>query len=454
MLDTIAALATPPVSGAVGIIRISGPKACKIAGAVFFPAGKKELGQLPPRELSFGEVRVNGALLDRGMAARFVAPYSYTGQDAVELHLHGSLPVLSAALDALYAAGARPARPGEFTRRAFLHGKLSLSQAEAVMDLITAETRDAARNAAGQLSGRVGRVFSEVYVHLSDMLANFYAVVDYPEQDIPDITADDMAETLRACRDKLSALLATWNMGRHLREGVRCAITGRPNVGKSSLLNAFSGFDRAIVSAMPGTTRDTVEETVTMGGVSLRLIDSAGIRSAGDDVESEGVRRARLAVRDAELVFVVLDGSEPLSGDDRAVLDMARDKKCIVLINKGDLPQRIEAQTVEAAFLHVCTVSAVTGEGLALVDSTIRNLFDSGGAVYDGQILTNARQADALRRTVEGIEEALAALTAGVTPDAVLSELERALSALCELTGRRLSEDVVNRIFERFCVGK
>jgi tRNA modification GTPase len=450
-MKTIAALATPPLSGALGIIRISGCKAFSLASSVFFAKNGLPPAKWKTRCLITGSVVVDGALLDEGLAVRMVAPYSYTGEDTVELHLHGSIPTLRAVLEALYKAGAAPAAPGEFTRRAFLHGKLSLSQAEAVADLVSAETRDAARNAAGQLSGRVGRVFTEGYDILAGLLARFYAAVDYPEEDI---VPGEPVELLQAVLSSLETLLETAGKGSLLREGLRCSILGKPNVGKSSLLNAFVGHERAIVSPIPGTTRDTLEETVTVGGVKLRIADGAGIRETRDSIETEGVSRVRGMAEQAELLLVVLDGSEPMDDEDRTVLDLARDRTCLVLINKLDLPQKLEREQIEAAFLHVLPISAKTGQGLGAVYSTLRRLYETGDTLCDGSVLTNERQADAIRRTADAVRSALDGLREGVTPDAVLAELERALACVGELTGRRVREEIIDEIFSKFCVGK
>ncbi|MCL2083449.1 MAG: tRNA uridine-5-carboxymethylaminomethyl(34) synthesis GTPase MnmE [Oscillospiraceae bacterium] len=454
MSGTIAALSTPPLSGAIGIIRLSGPEAFSAAAAIFRPSENVPFLSMPPRMLTTGDVILSGNLMDKVCALRLPAPNSYTGEDMVELHLHGSPPLLQSVLEALYASGAKPAAPGEFTRRALMHGKLSLSQAEAVIDLITAETRDSARNAAGQLDGRTGRVFQAVYERLANMLSHFYAVMDYPEEGLPESDLEELARQLELANRDLQKLLGTYEMGRVLREGIRCAIIGRPNVGKSSLLNAFAGEGRAIVSATPGTTRDIIEETVLLGGVKLRLCDSAGIRKKPDcPIETEGLARARTLAGEAELLFVVLDGSAPLGDDDRAVLDLARNRNCVILINKSDLTGVWERDSIEAAFLHIVPVSAKSGDGLDAVGSTLRHIYSSG-AVYDGSILTNARQADAIRRTQEAIGHTSDALKQGITPDAVLAELESALSIVSELTGKRVSEDILERIFSQFCVGK
>ncbi|MCL2030788.1 MAG: tRNA uridine-5-carboxymethylaminomethyl(34) synthesis GTPase MnmE [Oscillospiraceae bacterium] len=451
---TIAALATPPVSGALGIIRVSGPDAIPCAGALFEPNNGRPLSQQPSHTAVYGRVRLDGRVLDQGLCLIMRAPRSPTGEDVAELHLHGSMVVLNAALSALWRHGARPAQPGEFTRRAFLNGKLELSQAEAVRDLISARTLDAAFNAAGQLSGVIERRYMSAYHTLAGLLAHFQAAADYPEEDLPPYELAEMPPVLGAVIADLQSLLDTYGeQGRVLREGVRCAIIGKPNVGKSSLLNALAGYDRAIVSEAPGTTRDTLEENVSLGGVLLRLTDCAGIRLTQDPLERQGVDRSRAAAEKAGLLFVVLDASRPLDDDDRQALDYARESPAVVLLNKCDLPARVEGDALEAAFLHVCRVSALTGEGLDYLDSVVRRLFDTR-AVCDGSVLTGARQAAATRATLDAAREARDALERGYTPDAVMVELERAMNALSELTGRAMTEDMLDTIFEEFCIGK
>lgn len=450
---TIAALATPPVSGALGIIRISGPKAIEYAGALFQPSGGPALAKRPSHQATFGNLILEGRVLDQGLCLIMRAPHSPTGEDVAELHLHGSMVVLNAALSALWRIGARPAQPGEFTRRAFLNGKMELSQAEAVRDLVAARTLDAAFNAAGQLSGVIERRYMRLYDALTALLAHFQAVADYPEEDLPPSAATGMQASLGEITAELQALLDSHEQGRVLTEGIRCAIVGKPNVGKSSLLNALAGYDRAIVSDAPGTTRDTVEENIRLGGVLLRLTDCAGLRDTQDPLERQGVDRTKAAIEQAGLLFIVLDTSCPLDADDREILDFARERPAVILLNKSDLPRKLESEMLEAAFLHICEVSALTGEGLDYLDSMVRRLFDTR-AVCDGSVLTGARQAEAMRATLEAAKEAEAALRKGYTPDAVMVELERAMNALGELTGRTMSEDALNTIFADFCVGK
>ncbi|MDR3207288.1 MAG: tRNA uridine-5-carboxymethylaminomethyl(34) synthesis GTPase MnmE [Oscillospiraceae bacterium] len=455
MFDTIAALSTPPVSGAIGVIRLSGPTAVAVAGRVFVRRSEEALAAAPPRRLCMGRVRdETGATLDQALAVVFPGPDSYTGEDVVELHCHGSLPALRETLKALYRNGARPAEPGEFTKRAFLNGRMDLTQAEAVIDLITAETGDAARNAAGQLDGTLGRSLTRVWDKLTFLCAHFQAMVDYPEEDVPPLTNGQIAAELTELGGELARLGDTYNRGRRLREGIPCALLGKPNVGKSSLLNALLGYDRAIVTETPGATRDTLEESVHMGGVWLRVSDTAGLRETDDEAERQGVQRARQAARRAGLVLLVLDGSCELDDADRAVMDEARGGPAVVLVNKSDLPCRMDMETLESAFLYVLPVSARTGTGLEALDSVLRRIFAAGSPPCDGGILTNLRQAEAVARAAAALTETAAALTRGVTPDAALTGLEDALGALEECTGRQANQDILTQIFARFCIGK
>ena len=390
------------------------------------------------------------------------APNSYTGEDTAELHCHGSPMVLSLGLEALYAAGARPAQPGEFTRRAFLAGKLDLPQAEAVADLLDAESPEAARTAAGQLTGALSRRIENIYDQLVDLTSHFHAVLDYPDEDIDPFQAQELGETLAKAAAELEALLDTYSRGRFLVRGAPCAIVGLPNAGKSSLLNALVGYQRAIVTDIPGTTRDTVEERCTLGGVLLRLVDTAGLRDTADPVEQLGVERSRAALEEAELALVLIDGSAPPDPARRAAEEdlwreaLAKCPQVLLVRTKGDLPQAGAAPFLlpSGAAAPQVEVSARTGAGLEALGAAVASLFPAGTPGEAGAMLTNARQAEAARRALDALREAEEALRAGITPDAVLTGVEDALEALGELSGRCIREDVVDRIFSRFCVGK
>ena len=453
MSHTIAAVSTGNQISAIGIIRMTGDDCIAVAEKVFTLNNKTPLSNAPDRKLMLGQLHdKQGRVIDSCCVICSRGPHSYTGEDTVEFHCHGSPAVLAAGLDALYAAGALPAKRGEFTKRAFLNGKLDLTQAEAVIDLIEADTADAAANAAGQVEGALQKKLNPIYNDLTDLCSHFHAVLDYPDEDIDDFELISYEAALRNDAKALQTLLNTYGQGRILRQGVAAAIVGKPNVGKSSLLNALAGFDRVIVTEVAGTTRDTVEEIVMVGSTRLRLIDTAGIRETDDKIEAMGVERSKKAAQDADLVIFVCDGSAPLDDEDRAAIDACLDaQNSIALINKADLPQRTVPS--DLPFMYVIPICAKTGEGLDLLADTIDTMF-AGSAPCDGSILTNARQFDAIRRAYDAMQRSMQALKLGLTPDAVLTDVEDAMSAMGEVTGATVREDITARIFERFCVGK
>ena len=452
MSEPIAAIATGAQVAAIGIVRLSGEGVIPLVERLFTPAGGLPLSAQPDRKLCYGRLcRRDGSLLDLCLVTVSRAPNSYTGEDTVELQCHGSPLLLRTLLEELFALGARQAGPGEFTKRAFLNGRLALSEAEAVADLIDAESDEALRNAAGQLSGAIHRRAEAVYAALSDISAHYHAVLDYPDEDIEDFQLLRYRGVIRQALSELETLLRSFERGRLMNSGIPTVIVGRPNAGKSSLLNALLGYDRAIVTAVPGTTRDTIEERLRLGGLCLRLIDTAGIRDTEDEVERLGVQRSRAALERAELVIAVVDGSRDYTAEDREILQAAEAaKRGLVVLSKRDLTavtEHIETR------LPVIPVSSVTGEGLGALEQAIAALFPLPEAPA-GEILTNARQRDAVARAVEYLHAALDALEQGLTPDLVLTETEGAMAALGELSGRSVREDVTNRIFQRFCVGK
>ena len=456
MSDLIAAISTAPVPSAIGILRLSGPGAVEVVDQVFRAANGKPVAGCADRRLVYGTLLDGeGNVVDQVLATVSRAPHSYTGEDTAELQCHGSPMVLSLGLEALCAAGARPAKPGEFTQRAFLNGKLDLPQAEAVADLLEAETPEAARTAAGQLTGALSRWLESVYSALVDLLAHFHAVLDYPDEDIDPFQAQEMEETLHGAAGELEKLLATYDRGRFLVRGVPCAIVGRPNAGKSSLLNALVGYQRAIVTDIPGTTRDTVEERCTLGGVLLRLIDTAGLRETDDPVEKLGVARSRAAMEEAGLILVLWDTSAPTTQEDMLLLEQAMGQGSTILVGtKADLPHASVPFPPLPDTLPQVRVSAKSGAGMETLSAAVAEQFPRGSAGEVGAMLTNARQAEAASRALSALKEAECGLSAGMTPDAVLTDVEGALEALGELTGRAVREDVVSRIFSRFCVGK
>lgn len=452
MSDIIAAIATGRQPSAIGIIRMSGPGAIEAAHRVFIP-------RYPAAQAAGDRTLVIGHLLDsRGRVIDEVlltvshGPNSYTGEDTAEFQCHGSPAVLAAGLEALFAAGARQAGPGEFTKRAFLNGRMDLTQAEAVIDLIEAETAEAAANAAGQLGGAMLRKIAPVYDTLTDIMAHFHAVLDYPDEDIEPFELSnfrvDLAQSLR----DLENTLATYSRGRVLRRGLRAVIVGKPNAGKSSLLNALAGFDRVIVTDIAGTTRDSVEETVKVGRHLIRLVDTAGIRQTEDQIERMGVERAKAAAAEADLAIYVCDSSTGLTEEDLQAQSAAMEAPCcIAILNKQDLPQTVLPS--DLPFQWIVPICAKTGDGLEQLEDVLDCLFDDT-TPCDGSILTNARQADAVSRAVAALHDAIRSLDQSMTPDAVLVDVEAAMEALGEVTGQTMRDEVTGRIFERFCVGK
>ena len=443
MSDTIAAIATALSPSAIGILRLSGPDTKAVLDAVFFPLNGRPMSQQTPRTMVLGRVLDGeGRVLDSALCVLFPGPDSYTCEDCAELHCHGSPVVLTEGLKLLLNHGARQAKGGEFTQRSFLNGRMDLMQAEAVVDVIDAETAQAARNAAGQLDGALSRT------------SRFYAIVDYPDEDIEDLNRTQLLDALGRSEASLAALLDTYSRGQVLKNGVPTVLLGKPNVGKSSLLNALVGYDRAIVTDVAGTTRDTVEESLLLGHVLLRLTDTAGIRETGNAVERLGVERSRKAAQRASLALLLLDGSVPLDqqdGEAMAVAESAPHR--LVVVNKSDLPCVLDKAALEKRFGSVLAVSAKTGAGMAALCEAIGALYPTG-AEPQGELLTNARQADAVRRALSCVKNAHASLQFGMTPDVVLTDAEGALEALGELNGKHIREDLVDTIFSRFCVGK
>ena len=420
MSDTIAAIATAQIPSAIGILRLSGEDTRAILDGVFCPKNGKPMSAQSSRKMVYGDLLDSeGRVIDNALCVLFPAPNSYTGEDCAEIHCHGSPVVLNEGLSSLFAKGARQAKGGEFTQRAFLNGRMDLIQAESVIDLIDAETAEAARNAVGQLSGTLSRTVDEIYDGLMAIVSRFYAVVDYPDEDIEDVQREDMLDTLRNSENKLQELLATFSRGKLLKLGVPTVILGKPNAGKSSLLNALLGYDRAIVTDVAGTTRDTVEEKVRLDHVLLRLIDTAGIRDTDDSVEKIGVERSRDAAKQSSLALLVLDGSAPMDEEDEAAIAVAKEvANLVVIVNKADLKRQIDIGTLADRFDNVISLSAKTGEGLTTLTDHITSLYPAG-TTAQGELLTNARQADAVSRALNAIRE-----------------------------------DLVSTIFSRFCVGK
>ncbi|WP_346705357.1 tRNA uridine-5-carboxymethylaminomethyl(34) synthesis GTPase MnmE [uncultured Agathobaculum sp.] len=453
MNDTIAAISS--AGGPIGLIRASGEQAIQAVDTIFRAKNGKRMLDAPGQKLVYGTLHdKNGKMIDCCYAVVFHAPHTYTGESMAELQCHGSTAVLQQALDALFAQGVRQAEAGEFTRRAFLNGKLGLSEAEAVHDLITARTAEAAQNAVAQMMGAVGSPVQQMREELIGMVAHFHAVVDFPDEDIDPILFDDAAALLHRTTSRLYAMAESYERGRILREGVPCVILGRPNAGKSTLLNTLLGRERAIVTDIPGTTRDLIEENVKVGQLLLRVTDTAGLRDTTDPIEQAGIDRAMAEASASALILAVFDGSQPIGDEDMLVLARAAGHRAIAVVNKVDLPQQLDEKLLKKHFLHIVPLSAKTGTGMDKLLSLIPRTIGLGDGAFDGALITNARQAAALARAAERCEAALYAAQSGMTPDAVVMDAEGAIAALGEITGETVTEAVVSRIFSDFCVGK
>lgn len=455
MQKTIAAISTAPAPGGIGIVRISGPQARRVAGRVFRSPSGKKVEEAKGYTALYGRAYDGGGNpVDEVIALVFAAPNSYTGEDVVELSCHGGIYITRRLLSAVLAAGARLAEAGEFTRRAYENGKLDLTQAEAVMDLISASGEKAAAAAFAAREGALGRAVSEVRETLLSAAAGFGAYVDFPYDDIPEVEPEALRETLREAEERLSLLLCRSNGARMLREGVRTVIAGRPNVGKSTLMNLLSGYEKSIVTPLAGTTRDVVEETVSLGGVMLRLADTAGLRDTDDLVEQIGVGRTKEHIQNAELVIAVFDASEPLTGQDEELIRLAENKPCIAIVNKTDLPRKLGLDQLTGRFGSVLEISAASGQGVRELEKEVERLAGISEIDPCAAMLANERQVEAANRARQAVRRARETMEAGFTLDAVSIDVDEAIAALSGLLGERVTEAVVNKVFHSFCVGK
>ena len=453
-MSVIAAIATPLAPAGLGVVRLSGEGCIALADRLFRPANAdKTLAELPGYSALYGHVFDADGDIDDCVALLFRAPHSYTGEDVVELSCHGGVYLLQRVLRAVLDAGAEPAGPGEFTKRAFLNGKMDLTGADAVMDLIGAQGDLAARTALAAREGAVFRVLDEVKASLLAVAAQMAAYVDYPDEDIPELQPDALQATLDGADARLSRLLDTFDAGRVLREGVDTVIVGTPNVGKSTLMNRLAGYERSIVTREAGTTRDVVEETVRLGNVTLRLSDTAGIRQADSEAETLGVKRAWDRLRSASLILAVFDGSAALTEDDRAIAEKAARGNAIAVLNKADCPPE-DMSFLRKRFSRVVVLSAKTGAGLTDLTREIENATGIASLQGGESVLSTERQRACARRALDAVQLAKTALRDGLTPDVIAVSVESAIGAIAELTGERASEAVVGEVFARFCVGK
>ena len=458
---TIAAVATAPGTGGIGIVRISGPQAVAVADTVFRTPSGKKLASLRTHTINYGHVvdPLTGETIDQVLVMLMRAPHTYTGEDTVEIQCHGGPFVEQRILETVVSAGAAPADRGEFSKQAFLNGKMDLSQAEAVMDLITSASEMSRRASIEQLAGNLAKEIENQCALLLDLTTLIEANIDYPEYDIEEVTYDKLSGEISNVFARLEELYRTADSGIRIHQGVRTVILGRPNVGKSSLMNRILGRERAIVTEIAGTTRDVIEESVDLDGVPLRLIDTAGIRETLDTVEKIGVDLARKAAEDADLVLWLLDASAldsaELEEDPVEMLDFLKEKQYIILINKNDLTEDRTRPSFLPEDASLIWVSAVTGDGIKELSQRIRQMFFSGAVQADSQpMITNVRQKDALRRALEALQSAKEAVEEGMPEDIIMIDLTNAYDALGEISGKTLKSDVIDEIFKRFCLGK
>ncbi len=452
--QTIAAVSTAQGEGGVGVIRISGDNAITIADRVFRHIHGKRLTELRGYAAAYGSIVCHGEKLDEAVALVFRAPHSYTGEDVVELSCHGGVYITGQVLRAVFEAGAVPAQAGEFTKRAFLNGKIDLTEAEAVIDIISAKNRSAVRAALSVREGALRRRITKVKDDLLSLAAHLSAWADYPEEDISEVTDDMIFDVCRAAETELEQLLGTYDSGQAVKQGIDTVIAGRPNVGKSTLMNLLSGTEKSIVTAIPGTTRDVVEDTVVAGDVILRLSDTAGLRDTDDTVEKIGVDRAKQRLEQCGLLLAVFDNSCALEAFDHLLLDAAQNVDAIAIINKTDLPNQLDINKIESSFNNIVYISAVNGEGKDALIRAIAAVAGTDRLNPSEGILANERQRANVAAALQSVREATAALQAGLTYDAVTVTLEDAITELLEMTGEKTSDEVLDRVFHNFCVGK
>lgn len=454
MSDTIAAVSTPLASGGIGVIRISGDDAITIADKVFTSVSGKPLSSLKGYTAAFGRVQQNAEDIDECVALVFRAPKSYTGENTVEISCHGGIYVTNQVLRAVLSAGARPAQAGEFTKRAFLNGKMDLSEAEAVMSLISAQGQQGMKAAMTALDGALSRKIDELCHVLISASANMAAWVDYPDEEIPEISFDSLRVTLTDVKNQLTSLLSKFDAGKAITSGVDTAIVGKPNVGKSALMNMLSGFSRSIVTDIAGTTRDVVEETVRVGSVILRLADTAGIRESADVVESIGVDLAKTKIQRAGLILAVFDISAELDSSDEEIFELCENRDVIAVINKTDLEAKIDVDYIKSRFAETVFISAKSHEGEQELTKAIEKVLGTDKIDTSKAMLTTERQRSNALSAVDSINEAIAAIDMGITMDAVNVCVDTAIDSLLELTGKKAKESVVDEVFSQFCVGK
>jgi len=451
---TIAAISTAQGAGGIGIIRISGEDAINIADKLFVSFSKTRLSDLEGYRASYGNIVFEGEIIDECVALVFRAPKSFTGENVVELCCHGGNLITKLVLRAVLQCGAQAAQPGEFTRRAFLNGKMNLSEAESIMNLISAQSKSALKAANEVRQGAVSKKIYALCERLELTAAHLSAWADFPEEDIPEVNEENLRKTLDDSLIELKGLIKNYDAGKAITQGVPTAILGKPNVGKSTLMNLLSGFDKSIVTDIPGTTRDVVEETVVLGDIILRLSDTAGIRETDNVVEKIGVDRAKEKIEQSQLLLVVFDSSIPLDNEDKLIIEEMKDTTAIAVINKSDLESKIDTDYLESVFEHIVYISAKHGTGKDELVAAVTKATGADGFSASAVLLAGERQRTAAEFAQKSIESAIEAMNMGFSLDAVTIDLENALDKLYELIGKNVSEEIVDKVFHNFCVGK
>ena len=451
---TVCAIATPAAVGGISVVRISGEQAFGIAEKVFRPASGKPVSEMKGYTAAYGKIYDGGERLDDGVLLVFRAPHSYTGEDVCEISCHGGIYVTKRVMTACLKAGAEPAAAGEFTKRALLNGKLSLTEAEAVADIISAQGEQILSCSNSQREGALYRRAEKISDMIMDVSAQISAWIDYPEDDTPTVTEDWLIERLNAVKAELGELLSGYDTGRMIRDGISCAIVGKPNVGKSTIMNALSGIRRSIVSDVAGTTRDIVEETVNLNGAVLLLSDCAGIRETEDEIEKIGVEIMLQKLENSDIVLAVFDGSRSFEEEDGRLIERLVGKTVVPIVNKNDLENKLDTSEITKALGEPLIISAKDSDFAARLGGEISARLKLDRLNASAGFLANERQRSCVIAAAEAVDSALAAAVSGVTPDVVGVALERALDAIYELSGKRASDEVINEVFKRFCVGK
>lgn len=454
---TIAAISTAVGEAGIGIVRISGKKSLEIGNKIFKGKVIEELNEVHNRKLTYGHIVDNGKIIDEVLIVFMQGPSTYTREDMVEIYCHGGIISVKNILQLILNKGARLAEPGEFTKRAFLNGRLDLSQAEAVMDMIKAKTDKSFEASLDQLEGSLSKKIKEIRNILLEMIAHVEVSIDFPDQDVEEITYDELKDSANKIKEEIERLLATSDRGKILREGLNTVILGKPNVGKSSLLNAILRENRAIVTDIPGTTRDIIEEYVNIDGIPLRIIDTAGIRDTDDIVEQIGVDRAKQTVLDADLIIAVFDASRELSDEDHQIIDLIKDKKTIIILNKTDLPSKYDEDYFKSILndKEIIIASITSGIGLENLEKSIKNMFYDGEVeINSDTLVTNIRHKDQLIKSLENINNAVDDINMSVPIDCIEVDLKDCWENLGEISGDTIGEDILDKIFSEFCIGK